>query len=530
MDRALSAAHRSRSWRRFDAAVLPAAAALAVAIVVGLPLAVLAWRLVESSSSSPSGAILGLASTWRLLGRSLALASVVTAGSVLVGAPLGLLCGRTDLPGRHAIWMLHAFPALLPPFLVVLGWFHVLGRRGLLGSATTAELLFSDLGLVAVLVLVLAPVVTTLVAVAAQAVDPSLEEAGRVVAPPLPVLFRIVLPATRPALALGAILAFALAFAELGAAAFLRRDVYPAAVFARLGGIDFAPGEAVLLSLPLLPVALALVWAERRWCSQRSFAVLGARTRRASPVPLGRWRWPAAAAAWALAGAAVTPLGALVWRAVEGRGYQALGTWLEGSVWTSVATAVAAAALATAIGIVVGHEVVRGGRLGLALDALLLLAFILPSAVLAVGLVGAWNRPAGAAIYGSPWILVLAALARYSVVAERGCAVAFAQGQPHWLEAARVYGAGYVRRLAAIALPAHWRGVAASFVLTLAFVLRDLETAVVLYPPGRQPLTVRIFTLEANSPEAVIAALATTQVAVTAATVALAWSLLRRDK
>lgn len=527
MDRALSSASRSPAWRRVESAVLPAAAALAVAIVVGLPLAVLAWHLIATEGLP---AILGQASLWKLLARSLALAAVVTAGSVLVGTPLGLLCGRTDLPGRRTIWMLHAFPALLPPFLVVLGWFHLLGRRGILGNATTAELLFSDLGLVAVLVLVLTPVVTTLVAVAAQGMDPSLEEAARVVAPPLPVLFRIVLPATRPALALGAILVFALAFAELGAPAFLRRDVYPAAVFARLGGIDFAPGEAMLVSLPLIPIAFALVLAERRWCGRRSFAVLGSRARTASPMQLGRWRMTAAVGAWAAALTAVTPLGALVWRAVEGRGFGALGGWLQGSVWASVATAVAAATIATALGIVVGHEVVRGARLGLALDALLLLAFVLPSTVLAVGLVGAWNRPAGAAIYGSLGILVLAALARYSVVAERGCAVAFAQGQPHWLEAAEVCGAGYARRLWSIALPAHWRGVAASFVLTLAFALRDLETAVVLYPPGRQPLTVRIFTLEANSPEAVVAALATTQVGLTAATVALGWWLLRRER
>jgi hypothetical protein len=38
---------------------------------------------------------------------------------------------------------------------------------------------------------------------------------------------------------------------------------------------------------------------------------------------------------------------------------------------------------------------------------------------------------------------------------------------------------------------------------------------VLFYPPGHAPLTVRTFTLEANGPPAVVAALALTQVLVT---------------
>lgn len=521
----MSLAPRGRAVRRLEAALFPAAAALGVGILVGLPLAFLVGHLVDAGQLPD---LLGRVAAWRLFARSLCLAAAVTVGSLAIGAPLGLLLGRTDLPARRILWLLHAFPALLPPFLVALGWFHLFGRQGYLGSVATAELMFSDGGLAGVLILALAPLVTSLVAVAAQGVDPALEEAARVVAPPPAVLFRILLPALRPALALGAILVFALAFGELGVATLLRRDVYPAAVFARLGGVDFAPGEALLLSLPILPVALGLVFAERRWCGRRSFGVLGARSRRAAVLPLGHWRWPAAIGALGLAALAVAPLVALFSRAVLGGGYSGAGTWLGGSLWTSLTMGAATAAIATALGVVVGHEVVRGSRVGRALDALQVLAFVLPSAVLAVGVVTTWNRPGLGWIYGGPAILVVAALARYSVVAQRGCAVAFSQGSPHWLDAARVVGAGYLRRLLSIAVPAHRRGLAAAFLLTMVFVLRDLETAVILYPPGHQPLTVKVFTLEANGAEPVVAALATLQIGLTAATVALGGWLLRR--
>ncbi|MEW6270640.1 MAG: hypothetical protein AB1689_15255, partial [Thermodesulfobacteriota bacterium] len=61
------------------------------------------------------------------------------------------------------------------------------------------------------------------------------------------------------------------------------------------------------------------------------------------------------------------------------------------------------------------------------------------------------------------------------------------------------------------------------------FALRDLETPVLFYPPGGEPLTVRIFTLEANAPTAVVAALATVQVVVTALVLVVGGAALRRS-
>ncbi len=77
-------------------------------------------------------------------------------------------------------------------------------------------------------------------------------------------------------------------------------------------------------------------------------------------------------------------------------------------------------------------------------------------------------------------------------------------------------GAGYARRLWRIVLPMHRRAAVASALFAAVFCLRDLETAVSLYPPGGEPLTVRIFTLEANGPEAIVAALAVIHVGLTA--------------
>src|SRR5439155_19221897 len=113
----------------------------------------------------------------------------------------------------------------------------------------------------------------------------------------------------------------------------------------------------------------------------------------------------------------------------------------------------------------------------------------------------------------------------------RALAVAVAQASPHLEEAAAVQGAGFLRRMRRIVIPLHRRAIAGAWLLAFVFCLRDLETVVLFYPPGKAPLTVRILTLEANGAPAVVAALSLVQcgmVAVALAAGALALGGTRR--
>jgi len=404
----------------------------------------------------------------------------------------------------------------LPPFLLALGWFQLVGREGFLGTEVTDRLLFSQVGLVAVLSLTFSPVVTSMVALALLGMDASLEEAARVFAGPWRVGTRILLPAARPTLALAAIVVFALTISELGVPMFLRVDVFPAAVFARLGGIQYAPGEAFALVLPLMPLALGLLLLERRLVGAGSFAVAGLRGMSRAPIPLGNWRPALATASWSVAVAGALPLVALALRAARGGGFGNLPQWIGQAPWTSLGTAVIAATAIAAVGLVLGHGAARGVRGASLLDAMAVLAFVTPAPVLGVGLIAVWNRPATRALYASAAILVIGYTARYAVVGIRAVASVVLQSAVHLEEAAAAAGARFWRRLIRIILPVNLRGVAAGWLLAVVFCLRDFETAVLYYPPGGEPLPVRIFTLEANGPPPVVAALAVAHALMTA--------------
>ncbi|MGH9870092.1 MAG: ABC transporter permease [Candidatus Polarisedimenticolia bacterium] len=515
-------------FRRSQQSIALTAASAVVCLAVLVPFACL---LAETWDAGGAAArVLVSAAPWRLLLRSVVFSVAVTSLALVIGVPLGVLLARTDVPARRLAWVIHSFPLFLPPFLPALGWFYLFGTNGFLGTAASSRLLFSECGLIAVLGLAFSPVVTSLVGLGVLGVDASLEDAARCVAGPGRVAARILLPAAAPAVAMAGIVVFAMTVSELAVPSFLRVEVFPAAVFARLGGLDYAPGEAFALALPLLPVALALLWLEQRFVGRRSFAVLGLRSLSRSPMLLGRrWRRPAIILCWLVALVSAAPVAALAVRAGTG-GLASLPAWIGGAPWNSLRAGIAAATLITGLGLVLGHALARRLPGSGPLDTVVVLGFVAPAPVIGVGLVAAWNRPATQLLYGSAGILVLGLLARYAVIGLRTVAASVAQASPSFEEAAAVGGAGYWRRLTGIVLPLHARGVGLAWLLALVFCLRDLETSILFYPPGGEPLPVRIFTLEANGPEPVVAALAVVQAGLVAAVFALGSVLIFRQR
>jgi iron(III) transport system permease protein len=320
---------------------------------------------------------------------------------------------------------------------------------------------------------------------------------------------------------------FALAFSELGVPMFLRVDVYPAVIFARLGGMDFAPGEAAVFVVPLMGVAALVSSVERRYAGRRAIALLASRegaqgslfgTRRGFVVP----------AALAAAMSSV-PLAALAGHVAASGDVSEVLRWIGDAPLNSLRSSSLAAAIITAVALVIGHASSRRQRAAGWLDGLAMLAFILPSSIIGVGIVQAWNSPATAWLYTSFGILVIGFVARSGAIAIRTFAASVTQVPVSLEDAARTVGAGYVRRLGLVAGLAR-RGLMATFVLVWVFALRDLELAALFYPPGGEPLTVRIFTLEANGPRAVISALALLHVAITFGVVGLGVVLVGKPR
>ena len=101
--------------------VLGSAIALLTGLVL-LPLAILAWRLVEA----PDAALAALAHPLNLeaAGATLLLSLSVLSFTLLLGVPLGWLIGRTNLPGASTWRAICTVPYVVPPYISAIAWDH----------------------------------------------------------------------------------------------------------------------------------------------------------------------------------------------------------------------------------------------------------------------------------------------------------------------------------------------------------------------------------------------------------------------
>jgi iron(III) transport system permease protein len=134
-----------------------------------------------------------------------------------------------------------------------------------------------------------------------------------------------------------------------------------------------------------------------------------------------------------------------------------------------------------------------------------LFLFALPGPVLGIALIILYNRPNLAFVYGTGIILILAFLGQFMLLASRIISVVISLIPYSLEEAAKSFGAGWFKRTTRITLPLSVYGIIAAWVVSFVFCVRDTGLSMLLYPPGKELVSTRIFTLMANTPPELIA-------------------------
>jgi iron(III) transport system permease protein len=459
-----------------------------------------------------------------LMGRSVLLSVSVTFVAMVVGVPLGVLLGRTDLPLRGAFTMLLTLPLLIPPYVVAVAWFAVLGASGWIErflSPETSEFLsstFFDLyGCIGALFTAFMPVAMLLTIAYVGTINPRLEQAGLLMSRWPHVLWRITLPLIAPAILFAAVLVFLLTLGEVGVPTFLRYPVYPVEILTQFAAFyDFSAATAA--AIPMLIVTVMILVLEIRLLHtsvlELSAATIGGRN---APTELGRWRFPlfGLALVWTLVTVAL-PIAVLVVQSASLSAFADAFSRASDSIWRSVVFAAIGATLLTLLGFFCGYLVhSRALPLWRSVDALALFLFTLPGTVIGIGLISLWNRPITNAIYATPAIIILGYLAQYAVLPTRMTAAILQRIPPSLEQAAQLCGARWFTPLRHIVAPLAKRGLIGAWIIAYIFCLRDLGITLVVYPPGFDTLPVRILTLMANGAPSLISALCVILIAVT---------------
>ncbi len=498
-------------------------AALAVALLVLVPLLALTWNAAQGSE--------GL---WSHLGRYvlpraglntvLLLAGVGGIAAVL-GAGSAWLVSAHDFPGRGVLSWALLLPLAMPTYIVAYAYLdllHPLGPvqgllRTLLGIDSPRDFRLPDVrslgGCIVLLGFVLYPYVylTTRAMFLTQA--GGLLDAARALGVPRRALFiRVALPLARPALAVGVALVLLETLNDIGASEFLGVQTLTVAVYTTWITRGDLPGAAQI-ALGMLLIVTLLVWLERHGRRRQRYAA-GQR-----PRPMQAQRLHGVAAVVALALGAIPVLIGFLLPALylAGSGIARLHSHgvspaLRDSAWNTVMVAGCATLATLLAGLAVAWalrlaQARRRTRLAGACLRVASLGYAVPGTVLAIGLlsplgwvdigIGEALRPFGVEprqwLMGSMLALVLAYVLRFLAIAIGSIDAGLARITPSLDQAARCLGQSAGGTLRRVHLPLLKPAMAAAALLVFVDAMKELPATLMLRPVNVETLATWLY-------------------------------------
>jgi iron(III) transport system permease protein len=439
--------------------------------------------------------------------------------ATFLGVATGIVLGLYDIPFRKTLLCLLSLPFLVPSYVAAIAWVDMLGRAGYVVSLTERTLgytwsgvtLYSIFGCVWVQSLSLFPLVMVATAVGVHRFDARLLDAAALNVTGWGTVRNIILPTLSPVILTSVTLVFLMALTAFSVPSLLQVAVYPVEIHTQFNAF-YDVRAAVTQAIPLV-VCGALAVFFWSWRVRLSAAWLSGKHRalkRAKPV--GHSRWVVPGACWLLVGVSVgAPLFALLIRAQSpatfAEVFQTAGDEIVVTLATGAVTATCLTAFALAIALAA-----RASRCSRWMGNATLVGFLVSGPVVGVGLIRTWNNPVwpdtmSDLVYTSVAMLILATIARFVFFAYRAVAANFRAHDPRLDEAAAVCGVSLWQRTRHIHVPLLAPGLAAVWALSFVLAVGEVDTAVLVSPPGVTVLPVRLFALMHYGPSRYVAAL-----------------------
>jgi iron(III) transport system permease protein len=546
-------------WRLSPEHLVLGGAALALAVLVVLPLTSLVWGSVSEDGRFTLAHFreaLGQRLYLTALVNSLELGAWTSAISVAIGLPLAWAVSRTNLPARRFVHLTAVIAYVTPPYLTAIAFVNLFGPnaglvnrflRDVAGADWLTFNVFSMTGLVLVTVPHTFPFVYLLAASALESVDASMEESAQMLgASRWRTARAVTAPLVAPAVLSGALVAFVNAIALFGSQAIVglpgRVFTLPTRIYALF---DYPPqyGLASAMSLIFVAITVAALALQRRYLARRSYVTLAGKGSRPQRVDVGPARWALLAFAVAVFVVAVlAPYATLLavslskswglafWQNLTLRNYRFVLFEYDvtrRAIRNSLVLASAAATAAVLLGALISwidlRTTVRGRRL---LDYASLVPLGLPGIVVAVALIQFWLR-LPLPIYGTLVILLLAYTGRYIPLGVRSASAAFRQIDPSLEETARITGAGWLRTFRSVSLPLARSGLFAGWLLVFIPAIQELSASILLFSSESMTLAVAVYNLYETGYLEPVAALAIVTMLIICAAVAVATRLAR---
>lgn len=470
-------AHRRPPGRAPAWLILLAAACAALAAI---PLVYLVVRTTEAGLADLLDTLLR-PRVVVLAANSMLLAVAVTTSALVLGTGCAWALTRVRLPASRALLLIAALPLAVPSYLAAYGWLVWLPSLNGFGASWL------------VMTAVCTPYVLLPVAAALRGATGDLEAVARTLGRGPFGAFRVaVWPQIRPAAGAGALLVALYCLSDFGLVSMFRFQTLTWGINAAYGA-SFNRGQAAVLALVLVVLALVVVAGERRSRGRQT-----AGSGRSTPVlrAAGRWLLPVLALLLAapIVGIVVPVVGllsrlldAVTLRAIDlPRLLEAVGATLGLALGAALLTALVALPIAA---LAARHR----GRLVAAIEAVGFLGHALPGIVVGLSLVF-FALAVVPALYQSTIVLVFGYIVLFMPKAIGTMRSGIAAVPDSLVDVSRMLGFSplktWWRVNARLALP----GIGIGALLVAISVMKELPATLLLRPTGINTLATELWT------------------------------------
>jgi iron(III) transport system permease protein len=427
----------------------------------------------------------------------------------LVGVPLAVLAVRYVFPGLALIRTLAVLPLVVPPFVGAVAFQQVLGRSGMINLlllpwlAEPIPFMEGLTGVVLVQALHYFPLIYLNTAASLANVDPALEEAARNLgAHGLGLFRRVTLPLAMPGFLAGALLVFIRIVDDLGTPLMLNyTKLLAPQAYLRITTVGLNDVDGYVICVVLVVISLAALAVARGYLGRTEYATGERGAGAGMGKPLADWRgWAALAASLILVGVSLIPhVGIILLSVAKVWSFSVLPSSYTLAhydeilfraphfVLNTLKYALLASLADVVLGAAIAYLLVRGRIRGRSwLDAIATLPLAIPGVVLAVGYLRVfhgWDLPGlGAPLTASWLILVIAYTMRRLPYTVRACTAAMQQIPVTFEEAAMNLGAPPARAFRRITAPLMVGGLVAGGLIAFITSSVELASTILLVP------------------------------------------------
>lgn len=440
----------------------------------------------------------------------------VTVFSLLIGVPFSYFYTYFRLKGAKVLFIAAVLSVMSAPFIGAYAWILLMGRNGVVRNAVATVFPFADLptiygfgGVVFVLCLKLFPLVSVFMNAAFRSVDPSLMEASALMGSVgLKRIWQVLLRLTMPTLLAASLLVFMRAFADFGVPLLIGEGyrIFTVEIYNQYLG-ETGQNHNFAAAIGVIGVVVtALIFLLQKFVAGKfNFSIKATRApdKRAPKGLLGAFIYVYMYGLIALASLPQLYVIYLSFRK------SAQSTFLPGytfanyveasqrllgrSIWNTLYLSGISLLIIVVLSVLIAYLVVRRTNLlNNTIDTLSMIPYIMPGAVLAIGLVIAFNGPP-IALTGTAAIMIIAMVIRRMPYTIRSANATLMHQPISMEEAARSLGASKMKTFFKVTTPMMSAGIASGAILSFVALVTELSAAIILYNNQTITLTMSAF-------------------------------------